>query len=236
MSPRRPFIAGTALLGAAAMLAGCSASTAPASTPDADPKGEVVFWSSLSGMADVVAAFNDSQDDITVTFEEIPNGANGGYTKLSAAIESGTGPDVVGIEYDRLPGFVASEQLTPLDDLVSADVIDAYDPQVRGLVSFADASYALPYDAPPLVMWYRQDVLEAAGVTVPTTWTSSKRRHVRSRPTTRTCISRASSPMSPSSPRSRGRPAPSGSASLTTSGRSPSMTRPRRRSPTTGST
>lgn len=170
MSPRRPFIAGTALLGAAAMLAGCSASTAPASTPDADPKGEVVFWSSLSGMADVVAAFNDSQDDITVTFEEIPNGANGGYTKLSAAIESGTGPDVVGIEYDRLPGFVASEQLTPLDDLVSADVIDAYDPQVRGLVSFADASYALPYDAPPLVMWYRQDVLEAAGVTVPTTW------------------------------------------------------------------
>lgn len=170
MSPRRPLIVGTALLGAVAMLAGCSASTAPASTPDSQPKGELVFWSSLSGMADVVAAFNDSQDDITVTFEEIPNGANGGYTKLSAAIESGTGPDVVGIEYDRLPGFVASEQLTPLGDLVDAEVLDAYDPQVRELVSFADESYALPYDAPPLVVWYRQDVLEAAGAEVPTTW------------------------------------------------------------------
>lgn len=170
MSPRRPLIVGTAVLSVAAMLAGCSASTAPASTSDSTPKGEVVFWSSLSGMSDVADAFNDSQDDITVTFEEIPNGANGGYTKLSAAISSGTGPDVVGIEYDRLPGFVASEQLTSLDDLIDTDVLGAYDAQVRELVSFGDASYALPYDAPPLVMWYRQDILEAAGVEVPTTW------------------------------------------------------------------
>lgn len=171
MSLRRPLLAGAALLTATALMAGCSSGgTAPASTPEGDPTGELTFWSSLSGMSDVVAAFNESQDEITVTFEEIPNGANGGYTKLSAAIESGTGPDVVGIEYDRLPGFVAAEQLTPVDDLVDADVLGAYDPQVRELVSFADASYALPYDAPPLVMWYRQDILEAAGTEVPTTW------------------------------------------------------------------
>lgn len=172
MSPHRPLAAATALLVSGALLAGCAGSAEPAAdvTDPGPATGEITFWSSLSGMADVAAAFNESQDDITVTFEEIPNGANGGYTKLSAAIESGSGPDVVGIEYDRLPGFAAAEQLAALGDLVPGDVLDEYDPQVRDLVTFADSAYALPYDAPPMVVWYRQDVLEAAGVDVPTTW------------------------------------------------------------------
>ena len=172
MSLRRTSLSVAALVATSALVAGCSGggATADPQKPAAAPKGEVTFWSFLSGMADVAAAFNASQDDITVTFEEIPNGANGGYTKLSAAIESGSGPDVVGIEYDRLPGFVAAEQLAPVDALVSGDVLGEYDEQVRSLVSFGDAAYALPYDAPPMVIWYRQDVLEAAGVDVPTTW------------------------------------------------------------------
>lgn len=172
MSLRRTTLAAAALLSASVLIAGCSSGDpAPAaSTPAEAPTGTITFWSSLSGMADVAAAFNASQDDITVNFEEIPNGANGGYTKLSAAIESGTGPDVAGIEYDRLTGFVASDQLVAVDDLVDGKTLDKFDPQVRELVSFADATYAMPYDAPPLVMWYRQDVLDAAGVDVPTTW------------------------------------------------------------------
>lgn len=171
MSLRRTSLSVVALAATSALVAGCAAGGPAAEPVQTDtPKGEVTFWSFLSGMSDVAAAFNASQDDITVNFEEIPNGANGGYTKLSAAIESGSGPDVVGIEYDRLPGFVAAEQLAPVDDLVSGDVLGEYDEQVRSLVSFGDAAYALPYDAPPMVIWYRQDVLEAAGVEVPTTW------------------------------------------------------------------
>ncbi|MGV2983338.1 ABC transporter substrate-binding protein [Microbacterium sp. AGC85] len=173
MSLRRTLTATGALAASIALLAGCAGGANPVESkePESAPAaGEVTFWSSLSGMADVAAAFNASQDDIDVRFEEIPNGANGGYTKLSAAIESGSGPDVVGIEYDRLPGFVAAEQVQPVDGLVPQDVLGEYDEQVRNLVSFADAAYAVPYDAPPLVIWYRQDVLEAAGVDVPTTW------------------------------------------------------------------
>ncbi|ROQ05603.1 multiple sugar transport system substrate-binding protein [Rathayibacter sp. PhB93] len=170
MRTRRLPLAAAALATTIA-LAGCSSggSTA-AETPQGPPAGDITFWSSLSGMADVVEAFNASQDDITVAFEEIPNGANGGYTKLAAAITSGTGPDVVGIEYDRLPSFVAAGQVLPLDDVIGEDVRTAYDDQVENLVTFGDDSYALPYDAPPLTMWYRQDVLDAAGVGVPTTW------------------------------------------------------------------
>ncbi|KQM80598.1 ABC transporter substrate-binding protein [Agromyces sp. Leaf222] len=173
MNLRRTSLTAAAMLAAGVLFAGCSSA---ASAPSGDtgsgatPTGEITFWSSLSGMADVAAAFNASQDDITVNFEEIANGANGGYTKLAAAIESGTGPDVVGIEYYRLPGFVGSGQVAPLDDLVPSDTLDEYSDQVRGLVDFEGSTYGMPYDAPPLVMWYRQDVLDAAGVEVPKTW------------------------------------------------------------------
>lgn len=171
MTQRRIVLTAVAALVAASLLTGCSGSTTGSTpTPAETPTGNITFWSALSGMSDVVDAFNASQNDITVTFEEIPNGANGGYTKLSAALSSGTGPDVAGIEYDRLPGFVAADQLQPIDDYVDSDLLEKYNPAVRGLVSFADSTYALPYDAPPLVMWYRQDVLEAAGVEVPKTW------------------------------------------------------------------
>ena len=172
MNLRRTSFAAAALLSAGVLLAGCAASAAPEPEPTAaeNPTGDITFWSSLSGMADVAAAFNASQDDITVKFEEIPNAANGGYTKLSAAIESGTGPDVAGIEYVSLPGFAASEQVVPIDDVVSEDVLGEYSEQVRELVTFGDATYGMPYDAPPQIMWYRQDVLDAAGVDVPTTW------------------------------------------------------------------
>lgn len=173
MSLRRTSLAAAALLAATAMLAACSSATATTPAASASPThatGDITFWSSLSGMADVVAAFNASQKDITVTFEEIPNGANGGYTKLSAAISSGTGPDVAGIEYQSLPGFVSSGQLRTIDGLVPASVMKKYDPQVRSQVTFGGEEFAMPYDAPPMVMWYRQDLLADAGVAVPKTW------------------------------------------------------------------
>ncbi|GAA1718920.1 sugar ABC transporter substrate-binding protein [Isoptericola hypogeus] len=170
MSLRRAPLTAAAFLAAGALLAGCTSGSAATPEASEEATGEITFWSSLSGMADVAAAFNASQDDITVTFEEIPNGANGGYTKLSAAIDSGTGPDVVGVEYYRLPGFAAAEQVVPLDELVPAETLGEYGDEVRELVTFGDATYGMPYDAPPLIMWYRQDVLDAAGVDVPTTW------------------------------------------------------------------
>ena len=90
MSLHRTSLSVVALAATSALVAGCAAG-GPAADPVATetPTGEVTFWSFLSGMSDVAAAFNASQDDITVNFEEIPNGANGGYTKLSASAWTG---------------------------------------------------------------------------------------------------------------------------------------------------
>lgn len=168
---RNRLLAGAALVTAGALLAGCSTgSGAAAPSPEENPSGEITFWSAIPGMDLVTEAFNESQDDITVTFEEIPNGGGGGYAKLATAIAAGDGPDVAGFEYAQLPQFVGAGSIVAIDELVPAATLDEYSEGIRNLVTFEDATYALPYDAPPLVMYYRQDVLEAAGVGIPTTW------------------------------------------------------------------
>lgn len=161
---------GAAVVATAAATAVACSSTAAA--PDPTPtevSGKVVFWSALSNMDLVAEAFNDSQDDIEVVFESIPSGADG-YAKLSTAIGAGNAPDVATIEYFALPEFVTSDRLTPLDEYVSEKTLGKFNEVSRSLIQLGGNTWALPYDAPPMMVWYRQDLLDAAGVEVPTTW------------------------------------------------------------------
>lgn len=150
--------------------AACGSGDDAASSPrPTAATGEVVFWSSLSNMDLVAQAFNDSQDDIDVVHETVPSGADG-YAKLSTAIGAGNAPDVATIEYFALPEFVTSDRLTPLDDYVAEETLNQFNEVSTSLVQLGGNTWALPYDAPPMMVWYRQDLLDAAGVDVPTTW------------------------------------------------------------------
>lgn len=164
---RRAKTLGAVVVIASLTLVGCTAAEEPAPV---EATGEITFWSALGGMADVVAAFNDSQDDITVTYEEIPNGNNGGYAKLAAAISAGDGPDVAGIEYYALPQFVTAGTLQPVGEFFGEEATAKFSDSVTNLVTLGGEVYGLPYDAPPMIAWYRADVLESAGVEVPETW------------------------------------------------------------------
>ncbi|OFI36967.1 ABC transporter substrate-binding protein [Arthrobacter sp. SW1] len=169
---RRRFLAGAAgLLSSAVLLAACGSGPAAQPTPAGDASGEITFWSSMAGMDKVAEKFNASQDKIKVKFETIPNGGNGGYAKLSTAITAGNGPDVSTIEYAQLPQFVSNGQVVELDGFINkANTVDKLSEQIRGLVQFDGKSYGLPYDAAPMLMWYRKDLLDKAGVAVPKTW------------------------------------------------------------------
>lgn len=182
MRRSRAFFTGAAALASVALLASCSSGPSDAGTGEQSKEtpapevqeevtGEITFWTAVAEMGPVADAFNASQDKIHVNYEEIPNGANGGYAKILAALQAGNGPDVAGFEYPNLPQFVADGHVKPIDDLISEDVRGKYSDQLRGLVSFGDSMYAMPFDQAPLVMYYRQDILEAAGVTeMPKTW------------------------------------------------------------------
>jgi len=171
---RRNLLVGAASLASSALLlaaCGTGPGTSTAPTPAADPSGSITFWSSLAGMDKVAAAFNASQSKINVTFETIPNADSGGYAKLSTAITAGNGPDVSTIEYPQLPQFVSNGQVQPLDGLIDKSAtVDKLAGEIRSMVQFGDKTYGLPYDAAPMVMYYRQDMLAKAGVEVPRTW------------------------------------------------------------------
>ena len=168
-SPTRSAIGLATVAAVAATTATCGSNAAAPSVEPTDATGEVVFWSALSNMDLVAQAFNDSQDDIEVVFESIPSGPDG-YAKLSTAIGADNAPDVATIEYFALPEFVTSDRLTPLDDYVSEATLNEFNEVSKSLVQLGGNTWALPYDAPPMLIWYRQDLLDAAGVEVPTTW------------------------------------------------------------------
>ncbi|MFJ4169782.1 ABC transporter substrate-binding protein [Paenarthrobacter sp. NPDC089714] len=171
MKRRQLLLGAVGLMASTALVAGCGSTPAATPTPAQDPTGNITFWSSMAGMDKVAEAFNASQDNIKVTFETVPNGASGGYAKLSTAITAGNGPDVATIEYPQLPQFVSNGQLQPLDGLIDkAATVDKLSEETKGLVQFGDQTYALPYDAAPMIMWYRKDMLDKAGVGVPKTW------------------------------------------------------------------
>jgi len=165
MKRRQLLLGAASLVASAALITACGKTPSATPPPAQEPTGTITFWSSLAGMDKVAAAFNASQNKIKVNFETVPNGASGGYAKLSTAITAGNGPDVATIEYPQLAQFVSNGQLQPLDGLIDKSAtLDKLSDRARGLVQLGGKTYALPYDTTPMVMWYRKDLLEKAGV------------------------------------------------------------------------
>jgi multiple sugar transport system substrate-binding protein len=138
---------------------------------DTTPDGPVTirFASHIAGIDGAVTAFNESQDDVVVEFEQYPSPAEGGLAKLTNGITAGNAPDLATVEYPDLPSIVSGGGIVPVTD-IAADVLGEMPENILSAVTFADDRWAVPYDAPPMVYFYRADVFEAAGVDVPTTW------------------------------------------------------------------
>lgn len=159
----------------AAALAACGGGTgAKDATADlGSGTGTIRFASHLPGMDKVVAAFNASQPDIKVTFEQSAGPAQGGNATLTNGIKAGNAPDVATVEYQDLPSFVSQGGLRPVDDL-AGDALANTPKGILSSVTFADRTWAVPYDAAPMVLFYRADVYQELGITPPTTWQDFK--------------------------------------------------------------
>jgi multiple sugar transport system substrate-binding protein len=153
-------------------LAGCGAGDddAGAATADAGSgSGAITFSSHIAGMDKVVAAFNAEQSDIKVTFEQTPAPAKGGNAKLTNSLKAGNAPDLATVEYQDLPSFVSLGGLRPVGDLAK-DTLNGMPKGIVSSVTFADQTWAVPYDAAPMVLFYRADVYKALGINPPATW------------------------------------------------------------------
>ncbi|NMM21976.1 MAG: extracellular solute-binding protein [Phycicoccus sp.] len=172
-------VAATVLVG---VLAACSSgsSTAPATqgattgATGADT-GPLKVWV----MGDVGPAFQKATADFTtqtgigIQVDAIPwENVN---DKLTTAVASGQGPDVVQVGLSLLPTFAAAGALKDLSSVIGnypglapANFPDAVDPKNLG----SDGKVlSLPWISDTRVLFYRSDILTAAGFsTPPTTW------------------------------------------------------------------
>ncbi len=114
-----------------------------------------------------VDQFMIDNPDIKVAMTGYPP-TDEGVTKLSTALQSGQGIDVLRLSSDRLPGFVRDNLIEPIDSyLTDADKADIL-PNVLDVVRLKDGKpYAWPLWVVPMGIYVNKDVFAEAKVPLP---------------------------------------------------------------------
>src|ERR1700690_3813559 len=164
---------GTAATPTAAPATVAPVTQAPASTATTAATAAPVtinFWSWVPHLEDQVAEWNQAHPEIQVNYQNAGAG-NAEYTKLNTALQANSDiPDVVQIEYQFLPGYIAQGVLLDLSGYGANDVKDQFVPWTWSQVSQGTGVYAYPQDIGPMVMFCNNAVLHKYKIAVPTTW------------------------------------------------------------------
>ncbi len=118
---------------------------------------------------ELVDAFNTQQSDVHVELTHVPS-AKEYRTRLVTEFAAGSPPDVTLMNYRRYASFAASGMLEPLGPyldqsaLISQD--DFYAAAIDSFV-WQDTLMCLPQNISSLVVYYNQDLFDAAGLPYP---------------------------------------------------------------------
>jgi multiple sugar transport system substrate-binding protein len=148
-----------------------------AQAPEGAPPGEEVNlegvelqlmgWASSEAedqaLRGIIDGFNE-ETGATASFNPVPE-----YdATLGAALAGGEPPDVFYVDSFRLPDLVDAGTLAPAEGKITNP--DDFYPSLREAFTFDGTFYCPPKDFSTLGLVYDQDVLEEAGLGVPTTW------------------------------------------------------------------
>ena len=117
----------------------------------------------------LVAAFEEQNPDVDVAITHIPSGSE--YrTRLTAEFAAGDPPDVSLMNYRRYAAFAAADLLETTDTLSrKSELINEEDFYPITLAGFrwGDDLLCIPQNISSLVVYYNQDLFDAAGVPYP---------------------------------------------------------------------
>lgn len=161
----------------ATTLAACgSPSSADTSqTADGELKGEITFWHSFTQGARMEAVqsaadkFMQQHPDVKINIETYSWGDFN--TKWNAGLTTGDLPDMSTAQNTgEVVEMLNAEVLEPVDDMIESIGRDRFSANALSDMSVDGATYGVPYYSHAQVMWYREDMLKAANLEVPTTW------------------------------------------------------------------
>lgn len=168
-------LAGVMILSAA--LAGCgqkSDKETQTAVNTGELKGEITFWHSftqgprLELIQKTADQFMKDNPGVKIKIETFSWGDF--YTKWTTGLASGNVPDMS----TALPGQVVemmdADALIPVDDVIADIGKDRFSEKALSEGEKDGKCYSLPLYSHAQVMWYRKDLLKAAGLEVPKTW------------------------------------------------------------------
>ncbi|MFQ3567261.1 MAG: extracellular solute-binding protein [Aggregatilineales bacterium] len=112
---------------------------------------------------------------LTVQLEGGPVSGNDMLTRYSAAFASGNSPvDLFSDADDSSPTFMRAGWVMPLNDIIPeetwADFPPSMQPHIDGFLSIDGVRYRIPHEFAVGYFFTRRDLLEARGLSAPTTW------------------------------------------------------------------
>ncbi|WP_099222390.1 sugar ABC transporter substrate-binding protein [Listeria costaricensis] len=151
-----------------------SACGGDSSNDSSSSKNELVFWAmgdEASTTKELVKGFT-KETGIKVKVQAIP--WSNAHDKMLTAIASKSGPDVVQVGTTNMAEFVEAGALADITKKIdSTDNLDPskFYPAAIETTQFNDKTYGVPWYVETRVLFYRTDVLEAAGYSEPPkTW------------------------------------------------------------------
>lgn len=157
-----------------ALVLGASLVAACTSNPDdepGEPNGpvELTFWSWAPNIEKLVERWNADNPDMRVTLSKQAGGADI-VTKLLTAAKAGNPPDLAQVEYQSLPTLVSNDVLADVAEQTTSLKDKFAEGTWQQVTLGTDAVYAIPQDAAPMMLYYRADLFQQFGLTVPKTW------------------------------------------------------------------
>ena len=174
----KKFVALLLALVMACSLAACGGSSTPATPASSDSRSAGSETVELNVIAaqygqntnawwdNFVKEFKSAYPNIDLTVEVVS--WNDIYTKVNTRIANGQAPDILNI--DVFADYQADGLLLPAKDFVSEETYAKMYPAFLEQSNVDGTIWAIPDLASARAMYYNADILEAAGVEVPTTW------------------------------------------------------------------
>jgi multiple sugar transport system substrate-binding protein len=170
--PLRRHVGVLAALAAATLtLTACSGGNSSGSSePAHNGPVHIKVWAWYPAFQEVVDLFNKTHNDVKIDWTNAGAGGDE-YTKLHTALKAGKGaPDVAMIEFQELPTINLTKHLVDMGKYGANDIKSDFVDWAWQQSSDGDKVYAIPVDAGPMGLLYRQDIFDKYHLSVPKTW------------------------------------------------------------------
>ena len=153
-----------------------AATTAATEAASQEPQ-KLVIWTNLTAEAQqkvLTKQFTEIADEmgIEVVMEAVP--FKDMYTKLATAVESGEVPDIMHTNFAGAAYLYSQDMIAPMDDVIDAIGRDDFIPTYLRVLTKDDQTWGVPDWALHTSVWYRKDLFEEKGLSIPTNWDEFK--------------------------------------------------------------